>query len=128
MFPDQSDVVNLLKITEEDLEMEERVSKIMEDQSGKSDKEYLDFIVNYQKGRAPGIQRPRKPKNEFCFFEMKEDEAEKLITILKKSEDLRLYFVKIGGLSMIKDSIDHNTLGLASIKLLLSDEKVREEF
>ena len=72
--------------------MEKRVTRILEDQDSLNDKEYIDLLVKFMKGES--CEKPKKAKNEFCMFEMKEEEAEKLGGILELSEDILLYFVK----------------------------------
>ena len=58
-----------------------------------------------------------------------EDEEEKIVNLVPSSEDIALYFVKIGGLKMLRDSFDHNAQGLKTLVALLAiNEKIREEY
>ena len=108
--------------------MEERIKRIIENSSSLSDKEYIDMYVKLQAGRIQAQQKPAKVKNEFCIFPIPENERERILKIVTSSEDMLLYFVKIGGLKMIKDSFDHDDFMLQCLEEILKNQKQREEF
>ena len=50
LISDDPVVINLVKVTEEDIDMEERMKRIVENQSSLNDKEYVDFYIKLQAG------------------------------------------------------------------------------
>lgn len=108
--------------------METRIKWIIESQSGKNDKEYLDFYIKLQAGRIPAQEKPSKIINEFCIFPINESDLDKISKILESSEDILLYFIKIGGLKLIRDSFDHGDSMLGCLEKIMKNKKLLEEF
>jgi len=103
----------------------------MEKRDGLSDKEYIDFTIEYLTGKKDEEIKIEEGKKEstYCVHPIKEEEGKKLSELLLKSEDLLLYFVKNKGLLCLKDSLSHNTVGIEVLdKVLEKNEKVKEEF
>lgn len=51
MFPGDKDVARFTKITEEDIELESRITNIMSNANLLKGKDYLDFILDFLQGR-----------------------------------------------------------------------------
>jgi len=66
--------------------------------------------------------------NEFCIFPVPETERERILSIVKSGEDMLLYFVKQGGLKLIKDSFDHDASLIEVLEEILKMTKLREEY
>lgn len=131
LCPGEADGLKLQELNNEDIELEERISKIMEQRDGLSDKEYIDFTIDYLRGQKDEEIKIEEGKTEtsYCVHPIEEKDGAKLIELLTKSEDLLLYFVKNKGLLVLKDSFAHNTVGLDVLdKILTNNEKIKEEF
>ena len=121
LIPDEPSAIKLKQLNEEDIEMEERIAKIMEQRDGLSDKDFIDFTIDYLKGTKDEEIKIEEGKKEssYCVHPLKEEDGEKLTELLLKSEDLLLYFMKNKGLLMLKDSVSHNTVGISVLEKIL---------
>lgn len=131
MYPEEKDALNLKKINQEDIELEARIASIMEQRDGLNDKEYIDFTLEYLRGKKDEEIKIEEGKTEssYCVHPIEEEEGKKLKELLLKSEDLLLYFVKNEGLLILRDSFSHNTVGIDILEdILANNEKVKEEF
>ncbi|CAI2384675.1 unnamed protein product [Moneuplotes crassus] len=131
LCPGEIDAEKLKTLNEEDMELEERIASIMEQRDGLSDKDFIDFTIDYLRGikdEEIKIEEGKK-ENSFCVHPIEEADGKKLTELLLKSDDLLLYFVKNKGLICLKDSLLHNTVGIEVLdKILEKKEKVKEEF
>ena len=131
LYPSEADALRLKELNDEDIELEERISKIMEQRDGLSDKEYIDFTIQYLRGQKDEEIKIEEGKTEssYCVHPISEEDGKKLVELLIKSEDLLLYFVKNKGLMVLKDSFTHNTIGIDILDTILAkNEKIKEEF
>ena len=131
LFPDEKDAQKYFKLNEEDIELDERIKRIMQQRDGLNDKEYIDFTISYLRGQKDEDIKIEEGKTEtsYCVHPITEEDSQKLAELLTKSEDLILYFIKNKGFDVIKDSFKHNTLGLSILeKILPLNDKIREEF
>jgi lipoprotein NlpI len=131
LYADQPEAIKLKQLNEEDIELEERISKIMEQRDGLSDKEFIDFTIEYLIGQKDEEIKIEEGKTEtlYCKHPIKTEDAVKLSELLKKSSDLLWYFIKNKGLLVLKDSFEFNTEGINILDAILeSDEKAKEEF
>ena len=131
LSPDDKDAIKSLKLTEEDIELEERIKRIMQLRDGLSDKEYIDFTIEYLRGQKDEEIKIEEGKTEtsYCVHPISEEDSQKLIELLTKSEDLVLYFIKNKGFEVIKDSLKHNNFAIQILdKVLNMGNKIKEEF
>lgn len=131
LFPDQLEAVKLKQLNEEDIELEERILKIMEQRDGLSDKEFIDFTIEYLIGEKDEEIKIEEGKTEtlYCKHPIGPEDSKKLSELLTKSSDLLWYFIKNKGLLVLKDSFGYNTEGINILdKILEKDEKAKEEF
>ena len=55
LFPNEKDAQNMKRLPEEEIELEERISKIQEDASGGGSMEFMEFLVKLGKGQVDGV-------------------------------------------------------------------------
>jgi tetratricopeptide (TPR) repeat protein len=67
LFPDEKDAVNLKKLNEEDIELEARIASIMEKRDGLNDKEYIDFTLEYLRGKKDEEIKIEEGKTESSY-------------------------------------------------------------
>lgn len=118
-------------LNDEDIELEERIQSIMQQRDGLSDKEFIDFTLSYLRGQKDEEIKIEEGKTEssFCMHPIGEDDGDKLIKLLKKSDDLLLYFIKLKGLMVLRDSFSYNNVGFKVLEQILQkNDKVKEEF
>lgn len=104
--------------------------KIMANAESLKGKEFLDFLIDYLKGKShspdlkPGVRLPDNCKNE-----LKPDEAKKLLEIIGKDEELMFYFNAKDGFKALTDSLHFNFEALPILEQLLqANEKLREDY
>lgn len=119
-----------MAIYEQDKEHEARIQKIMSNSESLKGKEFIDFLFDYFSGKShkpellPGVRLPKH-----CVNELKADEAAKLLTILKESEELMYYFNAKDGFKALVDSLNFGCEALIILEALLPEkQKLREDF
>ena len=131
LYCEEKDALKLQALNDEDIELEERIQSIMQQRDGLSDKEFIDFTLSYLRGQKDEEIKIEEGKTEssFCMHPIGEDDGDKLIKLLKKSDDLLLYFIKLKGLMVLRDSFSYNNVGFKVLEQILQkNDKVKEEF
>ena len=109
LLPNEKDPAKLIAQYESDKEHNDRILKIMANAESLKGKEFLDFLIDYLKGKShtpelkPGVRLPDNCKNE-----LKAEEAKKLSEIIGKDEELMFYFNAKDGFKALTDSLHFN--------------------
>lgn len=75
LVPGDKDVARLMKLTEEDIELEARITNIMSNSNLLKGKEYLDFILEFLQGKKDEVQHKEKKD---CYYELQPEDAVKI--------------------------------------------------
>lgn len=130
LMPKETDPTKLLKQYQEDKIHEEHIAKIMSNSESLKGKDFIDFLIKYLMGFThqpepkPGFRPPK-----YCVNELKQEEAKKLLIILKESTELQYYFNAKDGFKTLVDSLHFGSEALSVLEgLLPENEKLREDF
>ena len=108
----------LTKRTIEDIELDQRIKKIMGNSELLKGKEYLDFIIDFLLGRkdeAPPAVDTKATERQYCFHDLTLEEAAKLKATLLADKDIAYYFNAKDGLKILVASLKFNTNGLETL-------------
>lgn len=129
LFPGDKDVERLTKLTNEDIELEQRIRKIMGNSELLKGKEYIDFLLDFLQGKKDDAPPPQQQDQKFCFHELTAEESAKLKGTLSADKDIAYYFNVRNGFKVLVDSLHYNTNALEIIQSLLdNDAKLQEDF
>eukprot|EP00347_Sterkiella_histriomuscorum_P021645 403333259 len=126
LTPGDKDIARFTKLTEEDIEHEQKITNIMSNANLLKGKEYLDFILDFLQGKKDETL-PKEKK--FCYYDLQQEDADKIKEILLSDQDMIYYFNVKNGFKTLVDSLSFNTNALAIIQPVLdSDVKLQEDF
>ena len=123
LFPEDKDVLRFIKLTQEDMEMAQRLASIMQNSATLEGKEYLDFLLDFLSGKTDGEEHKEK---KACYHGLTVEQVQKVGEILN-SNDLVHYFNAKGGFKCLVEALEYDTAHVKIIQRVLEKDKKLQE-
>ena len=121
-----------IRLTEDDRDHQEKLTRIMANADSLKGKEYIDYLLSFLKGNldqeqintTPEAGVAQKKRKLVCVNELTVEEQKKLAKVLDDN-DMLYYFQVKGGLKVLCDSLYLNLNALDMLSKLLTAENLK---